>query len=109
MFNLGVDMDTKAGFYASAGFKYQGKTPVTFDNKKYLKAYSLLNAKVGYQHDFGTHFNMNLFVGCNNLTGSTYYNFLFVGPNVPALGDGYIAPAPYEPAYYGQISLKYTF
>jgi iron complex outermembrane receptor protein len=106
--SLSVDLKTKQGFYLTSEFRYRGKTPVTYDNKKYVRAYNVLSAKAGYRQDFGGHLGINLFVGGDNLTGNTYYNFMFVGPTVKALGDGYIGPAPYKPVYYGQITLKYT-
>jgi iron complex outermembrane receptor protein len=107
-FSLGLDLKIQPGFYLTSEFKYRGRTPVTFDNQKYVKSYTVLSTKVGYRQNFGDHLRINLFVGVDNLTGNTYYNFMFVGPNVPALGDGYIGPAPYKPVYYGQISLEYT-
>jgi iron complex outermembrane receptor protein len=107
MANLGVDINTKRGFYLHAAFRYRDKTPVTFDNKKYLKAYNLLGGRIGYKRELGSHVSVDAFIGGNNLTGSTHYNFLFIGQNVEALGDGYIAPAPYKPTFYGGATIKY--
>ena len=53
--------------------------------------------------------------GGDNLTNSTYYSFLFVGPNIAGLatsaaggtGDGYIIPAPYKASYYGSVQLAF--
>jgi iron complex outermembrane receptor protein len=105
---LGVDLKTKPGFYLSSEFKYRGRTPVTFDNKEYVKSYNVLGAKIGYRQQIGRHLRLDLFIGGDNLTASTYYTFLFVGPTVESLGDGYIGPAPYKPVYYGQISVNYN-
>ena len=54
-------------------------------------------------------------MGGDNLTGSTYYNFLFVGPNYAGLaqakdggsGDGYILPGIPTARYYTTVSLSY--
>jgi iron complex outermembrane receptor protein len=109
MASLGLDINTKRDFYLHAVLKYRDKTPVTFDNETYLKAYSLLSGRIGYKKELGSHFSLDAFVGGNNLTGSTHYNFLFIGQNVDALGDGYIAPAPYKTTFYGGATLKYGF
>lgn len=109
MLNLGLDVQTNPGFYLHLKYKYMDKTPVTFDNQQYVKSYSLLNGRIGYQKELGGNFDVNAFVGSNNLTGSTYYNFLFVGQNVESLGDGYISPAPYKATFYGGATLTYSF
>ncbi len=106
--SLGLDLKSKPGFYLSSEFKYRGKTPVTFDNEEYVKSYHILGAKIGYRRQIGSHLGLDLFIGGDNLTGNTYYNFMFVGPTVKSLGDGYVGPAPYRPVYYGQVSLKYN-
>lgn len=109
MLNLGLDMQTRPGFYLHLKYKYMDKTPVTFDNQRYVKSYSLLNGRIGYQNKLGSHFDVDAFVGSNNLTGSTYYKFLFVGQNAASLGDGYISPAPYKATFYGGATLTYNF
>jgi len=108
MVNLGVDLQTSPGLYLHLTYKYMDKTPVTFDNQQYVKSYSLLNGRLGYKKDFD-HFSLDAFVGSNNLTGSTYYKFLFVGQNIGSLGDGYISPAPYKATFYGGATLTYNF
>jgi len=90
---------------------------VTFDNSTFVKAYSLLGAKVGYQNRIADRINLDLSVGGDNLLGSTYYTFLFVGPNIAGLeqakdggtGDGYIIPGSYKATLYGTLSLSYDF
>ena len=55
--------------------------------------------------------------GGDNLTGSTYYTFVFTGANIEGLalekdgghGDGYIIPAPYKAAFYSNLTLSYEF
>jgi iron complex outermembrane receptor protein len=118
--NLGVDIDTKAGLYFSGTFRYVDKVPVTFDNVNYMNAYSLLGAKIGFKKTFGK-VAINIFGGADNLLGSTYYSFIFVGQNIGELaqgndphikrggGDGYILPAPYKATFYGGLSLKFRF
>jgi len=117
VFNAGVDIKTKFGFYLNASYKFMDKTPVTFDNVNYMKSYNLLNARIGYNKDFGRHIGIDVFAGVDNILGSTYYNFIFVGQNIGELaqtkdgggGDGYILPAPYNATFYGGFSFKYKF
>jgi iron complex outermembrane receptor protein len=133
-FNAGIDFNTKLGFYLHITYQYVDKVPFTFDNEHYMSAYSLLNGRLGYNHQFGKHFMMDAFAGVDNALGQTYYTSVFyaanitdlaqgtdpnylaafkaVGinkPNIGSGGDGYILPAPYTATFYGGISLKYTF
>ncbi len=116
MLNAGIDIATDIGLYFYGSYQYVGRAPVTFDNSTFVKAYSLLDAKIGYQKLISDHFNLNVFVGGDNLLASTYYTFIFVGPNITGLeqakdggtGDGYIIPGPYKATFYSNISLSYV-
>ncbi len=117
MYSIGLDAATNVGFYFNSTYQYVDKVPVTFDNSTWMKAYNLLDAKVGYKTNMGEHYVLDLFVGGTNLGGSTYYNAIFVGPNYKGLaqapdggtGDGYILPAPYAAQYYANVKLTYRF
>ena len=121
MFNIGLDLKTKYGFYLYGSFQYMDKVPVTFDNVNYMKSYNLLRARIGYSKTFGKHFCADVFAGADNLMGSTYYGLIFVGQNIQELaqgsdknikgggGDGYILPANYNATFYGGVTLNYKF
>jgi iron complex outermembrane receptor protein len=127
MINAGIDFATKAGVYLHVTYSYMDKVPFTFDNEHYMSSYSLLNARLGYMHQFGQHFGLDAFVGVNNALGATYYTSVFFAANIQYLaqssdpnyfkapqtrgagGDGYILPAPYSATFYGGLTLKYTF
>lgn len=117
MINAGVDLATSTGLYLDGTFQHVDKVPVTFDNSTYLRPYDLLGAKIGYKHQVNRNWLLDVSAGGDNLTGNTYYSFLFVGPNYAALaqapdgghGDGYIIPAPYKATFYGNIGLSYIF
>ncbi|HEX6815309.1 MAG TPA: TonB-dependent receptor [Gemmatimonadaceae bacterium] len=117
MVNAGVDVASNAGVYVDGTYQYVSKVPVTFDNSTWVRSYDLLGLKVGYKTNVTHHWLLDLSAGGDNLAGSTYYSFLFVGPNFAALaqsqdggrGDGYIIPAPYTAQFYGTISLRYVF
>jgi len=117
MFNSGLDLTSNQGIYLNSTYQYVDKVPVTFDNSTYVKSYDLLGAKIGYKTKLDRHWSLDASLGGDNLLGSTYYSFLFVGPNYAGLaqapdgghGDGYIIPGPYKTTVYGNITLRYTF
>jgi len=117
MMSAGVDIGTNEGLYLDATYQYMDKVPVTFDNSTFVRSYDLLGAKVGFKEQLTTHWGLNVAAGGDNLLGSTYYSFLFVGPNYNGLaqdtdggrGDGYIIPGPYKASVYGNLGLTYTF
>jgi len=119
VFNIGVDLATKYGFYLFTTFQYMDKAPVTFDNSTYMKSYNMLRLRIGYKKEIGRRFSGDIFVGADNLLSSTYYSMIFVGQNIQELaqgndpnvknggGDGYILPGPYNATFYGGLTLKY--
>ena len=116
-FAAGLDLGTQQGFLLTSSFIHIDRVPVTFDNSTYVRGYDLLSAKVGYRHAVTRHWMLAAFAGGDNLLGSTFYSFLFVGPNIQGLatsaqggtGDGYIIPGPYSATAYGSVSLRYVF
>ncbi|MES2358076.1 MAG: TonB-dependent receptor plug domain-containing protein [Gemmatimonadota bacterium] len=117
MFSGGLDLTSNTGVYLNSTYQYVDKVPVTFDNSTYVKSYDLLGAKIGYKTKVDRHWSLDASLGGDNLLGSTYYSFLFVGPNYAGLaqapdgghGDGYIIPGPYKATVYGNLTLRYTF
>ena len=117
MLSAGLDAGSSTGLYANGTYRYVGKVPVTLDNSTYVRSYDLLGARVGYRRTVANHWDLDAFAGGDNLTGSTNYSFLFVGPNYAGLaqakdggtGDGYIIPAPYNATFYTSVRLTYSF
>ena len=101
MFNAGIDIDTKIGLYGNIFYNYRSSFPFTSDGINTTKPYNILNGKIGFR-DVYKHFEYEIFLGANNITGSQYYNMVFVNQ----LPDAYI-PAPNEINFYGGINLKY--
>jgi iron complex outermembrane receptor protein len=108
-FNAGIDFALKYGLYLNVTDQYFDKTPYTFNNLNYVKAYNLLNAKIGYRVLIIKHIGLDVYAGVNNILGDTYYTDLFVGESIFQLGDGAILPAPYKPTFYGGGTLSYRF
>ena len=108
MWSAGLDASTRVGFYLTSTYQFIGRAPVTFDNSTWVRSYSLLGAKVGYRTTVQRRYRLDLAAGGDNLTNSTYYTFLFVGPNYRGLaqaqdggtGDGYILPGNCHARYY---------
>jgi iron complex outermembrane receptor protein len=104
MANLGVDVNTKAGLYANITFNYKDKIPVTALNDVYTTSYSLLNAKLGFRNSLSKHFDLDVYAGAQNLTGTKYFLMVFVNQ----LPDAYI-PAATKAMVFGGVNLKYNF
>ena len=115
MYAVGVDAAMNNGLTFASTYTFVDKVPVTFDNSTWVRSYTLLSAKLGYRMVVDKDWTLNLQAGGDNLGGSTYYNFLFVGPNYKGLaqgpdggtGDGYILPGTYAARYYANIGLSY--
>ena len=103
MVNTGVDVTTNVGFYGNVNYSYRDAMPFTSDGQNRTSAYNLLNAKLGYKTGFG-HFDLDVFAGADNITGTQYYYMVFVNQ----LPDAYL-PAPYDANFYGGMSLRYNF
>ncbi len=101
--NAGIDFRGNAGFYGNLTYQYRDAMPFTSDGENRTDAFTLLNTKVGYRNQFG-HFDLDAYVGADNLTGTQYYYMVFVNQ----LPDAYL-PAPYEINYYAGAALNYRF
>jgi iron complex outermembrane receptor protein len=117
MESAGIDAASNVGIYVNSTYQFVGRVPVTFDNSTWVRAYNLLSAKVGYRTLLQNRYTLDLSVGGDNLTNSTYYNFLFVGPNIKGLaqaqdggtGDGYVLPGMYKARYYVSANVTVPF
>jgi iron complex outermembrane receptor protein len=102
--NAGVDFFTKPGLYANVLYSFKDKVPITSDGKNIARRFSLLNAKAGFKNSLSQHFDIDAYVGVNNITGVQYYYMIFVNQ----LPDAYL-PAPYKANYFGGVNLTYYF
>lgn len=107
--NLGVDVQTRLGFYAYLTYRHVDDVPYTFDNKYSARAFNLVNGKIGYRSQLGEHFSVDLYAGVDNLTNSTYYSFLFFSGTLAGTTDPHFLPMPYNAAWYGGAKLAYIF
>ncbi len=101
--NAGIDFTTNPGLYGNVNYSFRDAMPFTSDGVNRTDTYQLLNAKLGYRTRFNQ-FDLDIFAGADNLTGTQYYYMVFLNQ----LPDAYL-PAPYEVQYYAGASLKYNF
>ena len=102
--NAGIDVLTSPGVYFNISYLYKDGFPITSDGVNNTASYSLLNGKIGFQHSFGKHFDLDVNVGVTNITNTKYPIMVFVNQ----LPDAYIA-APRDANYFGAVNLKYNF
>jgi iron complex outermembrane recepter protein len=107
--NLGLDFQIKYGFYGNITYAYRDAMTITSNGlvagiPYKAPAYSLLNAKIGFQHSFGNHFDLDVFAGANNITSTQYPIKIFVNQ----LPDAFV-PGPAKANFYGGVNFKYNF
>ncbi len=100
--NLGIDVITRPGLYGNLAWSYKDGMPITSDGTNQTTSYHLLNTKIGFQRSLSSRFDMDLYFGENNITGTQYYYMVFVNQ----LPDAYI-PAPYRANYFGGLNIRY--
>lgn len=112
--NGGVDVSMKYGLYATISWNYRDKMPIGFvpstsstvqpTNYIYATSYNLLNGKLGIRRSLSSHFDIDAYVGGQNLTNTKYYLMIFANQ----LPDAYI-PAPRNANLFGGVNLKFNF
>lgn len=107
--NIGIDFNTKMGFYANGNYLYNDRLPLNDANSVQHPAYHLLNAKVGYTHLIRKRFKVDIYGGIDNLLNQRYSSF--VALNAVAYGGG--QPAYYNPSPtrsgYGGLNVSFLF
>lgn len=101
--NGGLDFATGPGIYGNITYLWRDSMPYTPDGLSKALGFGLLNAKAGYRKTIG-HFDVDAYVGINNITGIRYYQMVFVN-QAP---DAYLA-GPRNTNYFGGVNVKYTF
>lgn len=102
--NAGIDFSTNYGFYGNVNYSYKDALPITSNGEFMTESFNLLNAKIGFKRMLGEHFDLELYAGADNFTGTQYYYMVFINQ----LNDAYL-PAPINTNFYSGIHLKYIF
>ena len=102
-------LNTKSGFYAYLNYQFVGQIPLRDDNSIYADSYQLVNSKTGYRTVLGKHFQLDAYVGLNNIFDEKYASMLQI--NAGSFGNN--APRYYYPGlprnYFVGLNLQYTF
>ncbi|WP_432709987.1 TonB-dependent receptor domain-containing protein [Pedobacter sp.] len=109
VFNAGLDLETKLGFYFYGSYFFSDKLPVNDANSAFNAAYHLLNGKIGYQVKVGRQLDINVYMGMDNLLNKNYSSIVALN----AVGYNGAQPAYYQPSPkrngYGGLNLKWIF
>ena len=110
--NLGLDFMFKYGIYGNVTYAYRDKMSIVSTEEFYTNSYSLLNSKIGVQQTLSKHFDVDFYIGVNNITQTHYAIKVFVNqlanPLSKNTGDAYI-PGPSKANAYVGLNLKYNF
>ena len=106
--NSQLNFDSSIGLYAFLTYNYVDEIPMRDDNSVYSDKYQLVHTKIGYRTVFWKKFEMDLFLGINNLFNEKYASMLLI--NATSFGNN--LPRYYYPGeprnYYTGINLKYS-
>ena len=107
-FNSQLNFESNIGLYSFFTYNFVGEIPIRDDNSIYSDAYQLVHVKMGYKTILRDKFELDLFVGLNNLFHEKYASMLLIN----AVGFGTNSPRYYYPGeprnYYLGINFKYT-
>lgn len=109
IFNSQLFIQSKTGLYGNITYQYVGAIPITDDNSVYSDQYQLVNTKIAYKKLIGEHFQIDIYLGFNNIFNEKYASMLQI--NAGSFGNN--APRYYYPGepsnFYSGINLEYTF
>lgn len=107
--NVGLDIETKYGFYLYNTFYYNDRMPMNDANTDYNPGYKVLNIKLGYRKTIGR-FGVNVYAGADNVLNELYSSQIALNARsfVPGQPAPYFNPSP-ERMWYGGLSIKYFF
>lgn len=105
--NLGLDLETKLGFFAHFTMLYVDELPVDDANTVFAESYAVANVKIGWSGNIGAHLTWTAYAGVNNLFDEQYASMV----SVNASGFGGQAPRYFYPGlpvhYYGGLRVSY--
>lgn len=107
--NAGIDFEARPGIYGNAVLNFIDRTPINDANTHNQHAYTLLAAKIGYTHTFGT-LIADFCAGANNLLNASYSSLISLNADAGAIGGApkFFNPSPSRNFYCG-LTLKYNF
>ncbi len=104
-----LHLTSASGFYTYLSYQFIGEIPLRDDNSVYADSYQLVNLKSGFKKNLSEHFQLDAYVGFNNIFNEKYASMLQI--NAGSFGNN--PPRYYYPGepsnYYAGLNLKYTF
>lgn len=107
IFNAGVDMQTKPGFYFNTVLNCYDRTPINDANTHYQHAYTLLAGKIGYKATLNR-FVVDVYAGGNNLLNAKYSSWINYNADASSNPPQFYNPSP-GINFYGGAAFKYNF
>jgi iron complex outermembrane receptor protein len=78
--------------------------PIISTNTLYTHGYNIINGKIGIRTGLTKHFDIDAFVGVDNITNSQFPYMIFINQ----LPDAYV-PAPKTSNIYAGLDIQYNF
>jgi iron complex outermembrane receptor protein len=106
----GIDAALKIGLYANVYHSYKDGVNIgyeTISGVNYLRSsesYNIVNGKIGFRKSLNSHFDIDAYMGVDNITGTKFPYMIFVNQ----LPDAYL-PAPLNANTYGGLNVKFNF
>ncbi len=104
-----VSIHSRIGIYGEVIYYFNDKLPLDDMNTTFNKAWSTLNAKIGYRQEFWKCLTVDVYGGIDNITNTKYSSLVALN----AVGYGGSQPAYFNPSparnFYVGMSLKYSF
>lgn len=99
-----LDMRTGVGFYFNFTHQYVSEIPLNDANTVYQDPFDLINARLGWAKRLGGSWDLEGFVGIDNLLDEVYS----LGNDLNPFGGRYYQPAPAR-NWYGGVKLAYNY
>ncbi|MFC3879628.1 TonB-dependent receptor family protein [Algoriphagus namhaensis] len=99
-----LDLRTSMGIYANITHQYVSEIPLNDANTVYQDPFDLVNVRLGWAKRLGAQWDLEAFVGVDNLLDEVYS----LGNDLNPFGGRFYQPAPAE-NWYGGIKLAFNY
>lgn len=99
-----LDLRTSVGLYLNFTHQYVAEIPLDDANTVYQDAYNLMNIRFGWAKQIGKSWNLEAFMGVDNLADEVYS----LGNDLNPFGGRYYQPAPAR-NWYGGLKVAFVY
>jgi len=99
-----LDLRTSVGLYLNFTHQYVDEIPLDDANTVYQDAYNLMNIRLGWAKRISKSWNLEAFMGVDNLTDEVYS----LGNDLNPFGGRYYQPAP-DRNWYGGVKVAFVY